>query len=130
MSLKSPEPLSDLLPYPPRIGWSQRCYDNCLTVFVVGELDLAVAAELRARLAEVVRTARTRTIVLELSGVRFIDAHCAGLIVGAHIAAGRQGRQLRVASLRPQPSRLFGLLGLEGLLAHAVGSGPIGSADE
>jgi anti-anti-sigma factor len=58
------------------------------------------------------------TIVLDLSDVRFIDAHSIGVIVTAWAAAKCRGRQLRVDGLQGMPARVFGLLGLEPLLAR------------
>jgi anti-sigma B factor antagonist len=105
---------------PSVIGWSQWYADNCLVVTIAGELDLAVSAELRERLGEAVRSARTATIELDLAAVRFIDAHCIGLIVAAAHAARRDGRVLRVVRLRGLPAKVFALIGFDAWLTHTV----------
>jgi anti-anti-sigma factor len=100
--------------------------EDCLVVVLTGELDLAVAAELRRRLAEVVRSARTATIELDLAAVRFIDAHCIGLIVAARDAARRDGRELWVVGLRGLPAKVFALVGLDTLLTRPVAGPDVG----
>jgi anti-sigma B factor antagonist len=98
-------------------GWSQRYADGGVVVHVAGELDLSTSAELRQRLMKVVESGRG-AVVLDLSDVRFIDAHSVGLIVAACAAARCRGRRLEVDGLRGIPARVFGLLELEPLLAH------------
>jgi anti-anti-sigma factor len=84
---------------------------------VAGQLDLSTSAELRQRLMSVVESGRAAVVVLDLWDVRFIDAHSVGLIVAAWSAARRRGRRLEVDRLRGIPAQVFGLLGLEPLLA-------------
>jgi len=103
---------------PGLFGWSQQCVDGAVVIHVAGELDLATAVELRRRLMRVAESGATAPIVLDLSDVRFIDAHSVGLIVTAWAAAKCQGRQLRVDGLHGITARVFGLLGLEPLLVH------------
>lgn len=102
---------------PDCFGWSQRCVDGTVVVHLAGELDLSTAEELGRRLMAVVESAADTPIVLDLSDVSFIDARSIGLIVGAWSAAKSRGRQLCVDGLHGIPARLFGLLGLERILA-------------
>jgi anti-anti-sigma factor len=69
-------------------------------------------------LMSVAESGGTATIVLDLSGVCFIDAGSIGLIVTAWAAAKCRGRQLRVDGLGGMPARLFGLLGLESMVSR------------
>lgn len=55
-------------------------------------------------------------VVLDLSEVRFIDAHSVGLIVAASAAAHRRRRTLIVEGLRGIPATVVRRLGLEPLL--------------
>ena len=98
--------------------WSQQCVDGAVVIHLAGELDLSTAVELRRRLMRVAESGAAATIVLDMSDVRFIDAHSVGLIVTAWAAAKCRGRQLRVDGLHGMPARVFGLLGLEPLLAR------------
>ncbi|WP_345630508.1 STAS domain-containing protein [Rugosimonospora acidiphila] len=93
---------------------------------LVGDFDLSTAGELRQLLMKVAESEATATIVLDLSGLRFIDAHSIGLIVTAWAAAKCRGRQLQVDGLRGVPALIFGLLGLEPLLAYEAGSNEAG----
>ena len=105
---------------PGHFGWSQRRVDGAVVVYLAGELDLGTAAEFRRRLMSVVESGAAATVVLDLSDVRFIDAHSAGLVVSAWAAAQSRGRELRVDGLHGVPARVFGLLGLERTLARGT----------
>lgn len=77
-------------------------------VDVIGELDVASAAELRARIARAAADS-TRPIVVELSGVSFVD--CAGL--GALLSAQtRLGRRLSLHGMSEPVAWLVELAGL------------------
>lgn len=97
-------------------GWSQRQIDGGVLVQVTGELDLSTSAELRQRLTKVVESSGGAVIVLDLSELRFLDAHSVGLILAAWTAARCRGGRLEVDGLHGIPERLFGVLGLERLL--------------
>jgi len=101
---------------PGRFGWSQHHVDGVDVVRLAGVLDLATGAELRDRLMSVVESSDAATIVLDLSEVRFIDAHSIGVIVAAWSAATGRGRQFRVDGARGVPALLFDLLGLAPIL--------------
>jgi anti-anti-sigma factor len=115
---------------PGRFAWSQLRIDDCVVVLLAGELDLSTAAELRRRLMSVVEADAPPRVVLDMSGVRYIDAHSIGLIVGAWSAAKSRGRQLYVDGLCGIPAQLFGLLGLEPMLVRRTReAGPGGDVD-
>lgn len=115
---------------PGRLGWSQRYVDGVVMVRLGGELDLSTAAELRRRLMRLAESGDAATIVLDLSEVGFIDAHSIGVIVDAWSTAKFHGRELCVEGLRGLPARIFGLLGLEAILARrALAASPGGDAD-
>ncbi len=105
---------------PGRFGWSQRQIDGRVIVHLTGELDLSTSAELRQRLTKVVESSHAAVVVLDLSGVRFIDAHTVDLIVDACEAARRRDRRLEVDGLRGITALVFGVLGIEPLLTHQV----------
>jgi anti-anti-sigma factor len=102
------------------LGWSQRRVAGGIVVHLAGELDLSNSAELRQRLMKVVESGRAAVVVLDLSNVSFIDAGSAGVIVEAWTAARCCGRRLVVDGLRGTPALVFGLLGLEPLLARRM----------
>jgi anti-anti-sigma factor len=110
---------------PSRFGWSQRSVDGAVVVQLAGELDISTAVELRRRLLQVARMDGTSSIVLDLSDVRFIDAHTVGLIFHARKTAAAHGRTLQVDGLRALPARMFSLLSWEPIMKH-----PDACADE
>jgi anti-anti-sigma factor len=100
--------------------WSQRRVGGRVVVGVAGELDISASRELRQRLAAVVELGAP-VVVLDLSDLRFIDAHCIGLIVAASHAARDRGLRLAVDGLRGTPALVFGLLGVRPLLSPGRG---------
>jgi anti-anti-sigma factor len=100
-----------------QFAWSQRPVGDGIVVWLAGELDLSTTAELRRRLMGVAGSETAATIVLDLSGVRYIDARSIGLIMAARAAAQSRGGELYVAGLHGIPARLLGLLGLDRILA-------------
>jgi anti-anti-sigma factor len=103
--------------------WSRQRAGDAEMIFLVGELDLAAAPELRRRLTSAVESSTATQITLDLSGVSFLDAGCTGVIVAAAEAAADRGRQLRVDGLSGIAERVFEVLGLEPMVALRVGAG-------
>jgi anti-anti-sigma factor len=104
--------------------WWQRSLDHdAAVVCLAGELDLSTAAELRQLLLKVAESGTAATVVLDMSDVRFIDAHSVGLIVGASKAAKVRGRVLQVDGLDGLPARVFRLVGLEPMLVRRTSGG-------
>ena len=112
--------------------WSQVTLDGAVVVRLAGELDLSTAAQFRQLLLKVAESGTATTVVLDMSDVRFIDAHSIGLIVGASQAAKVRGRVLQVDGLDGLPARLFRLVGLEPMLVRRTsgGDGVGGKADD
>jgi anti-sigma B factor antagonist len=102
--------------------WQRSLDDDAAVVCLAGELDLSTAAELR-QLLRVAESGTAATVVLDMSDVRFIDAHSIGLIVGASKAAKVRGRVLQVDGLDGLPARLFRLVGLEPMLVRRTSGG-------
>jgi len=98
------------------LGWTQHSVDGAVVVRLVGDLDLSTASQFGWQLRELTGA----TIVLDLSEVAFIDAHCTGLIVQAWEAAVADGHDLRVTGLHGIPARVFDVLGLAPTLGEDV----------
>lgn len=88
------------------------------TISLVGELDLANARLLEARLRESLR-AGNRTVVLDMRELTFIDSTGIAVLVAALREDG-DGRRLRfVPSDSPEVSRVLSLTGVEAKLPLA-----------
>ena len=94
------------------LGWTQHSVDGAVVVRLAGDLDLSTASQFGWQLRELTGAA----IVLDLSEVTFIDAHCVGLILRARDVAQTHGHELRVIGLHGIPARVFDMLGLAATL--------------
>lgn len=81
-------------------------------MLVTGELDLATSPQLDETLTEVL--AETEEVVLDLSGVTFIDSTGLSTILVGISSSKLNGGTLKISSmLTPQAQRLFELAGME-----------------
>jgi anti-anti-sigma factor len=84
--------------------------DGYAHVAISGDLDLTTAAALADQLAKLADLRPTR-LVIDMSGVTFLDCASARLLAGAS-AFLPPGRQLVLTSVRPPVRRLLELTGL------------------
>jgi anti-sigma B factor antagonist len=62
-----------------------------------------------------------RKLLLDLSGVRYIDSTRLGELIAAHITSTRQGARLRLVAVPPRIVELLEMAGLEGVFPrHAT----------
>jgi anti-sigma B factor antagonist len=80
-------------------------------ITVTGEVDIATIAGLRDRLFTLADT--SRSVIVDLDQVCFIDAAGLGALVGAARRADIHGASLQVVCGRPQTRELFRLAGLD-----------------
>jgi anti-sigma B factor antagonist len=80
-----------------------------ITLTFSGELDLAAAPALRAALHDHLEDT---DIVVDLSGVSFIDSTAIGVLVGAAKRAREAGHRVIVQNLQPVPSRVLTVAGV------------------
>jgi len=73
-----------------------------------GDLDLASAPELRARLGELAG----ENVTLDFSEVTFMDSTAVGVLVAAHDRSVLAGKRIRIHGVQPGQLRLFELMGL------------------
>jgi anti-anti-sigma factor len=83
-------------------------------VALTGELDIASAPELDRQLRELERS-RPGHLVLDLSGLDFMDSSGIALLIRAQRAANTAGHEL---SLRPGPAQVQRLFELTGSFGH------------
>ena len=89
-----------------RLSWTEHSADGVTMVRLADDLDILTASQFERRLRQIVDV----SIVLDLSAVTFIDAHCTGLIVRAWDAANTRGHELRVVGLHGVSARVFEVL--------------------
>lgn len=84
-------------------------------VAVAGEVELHSAAQLRAALLQACEV-EAPCLVVDLSGVHFMDSSGIGVIVGALKRARERGGSLSLVGLQPRVRRIFEITGLLGAL--------------
>ena len=87
---------------------------DAVVIYVRGEIDMATAARLRDAIEP--HLGPGQTIVLELSGVTFMDSSCLGVLVQARGSLTADGGSLMLRNPSTMARRLVTIAGLEGLL--------------
>lgn len=101
-------------------------------LWLSGELDACVAGRLGRRLREHVATCHDAVVVVDLSGVTFIDCSGVDVLVTAHEELAEHDRLLWLRALHPSAQHLFGLLrrmDSRPLVDQALGAADHGAAD-
>jgi len=88
------------------------------TVFLTGEMDLDCADVLREAVAEATRGAET--VVLDFSGVSFIDSSGTGIFVRLCLDLKSQGTPLVARNLTPAVRGVFDMLRVRDLVGEEV----------
>lgn len=79
---------------------------HTVVVAIHGDTDMHVVDELGARLNEIIDEAPA-ALVLDLSGVTFLDSMALGVLLGSLRRLGETGGRLRVVTQRPEIRRIF-----------------------
>ena len=77
-----------------------------LVVGVYGDTDMHVVDELKVRLSEAIDEAPT-ALVLDLTGVTFLDSMALGVLLGGLKRLGEMGGRLRVVTPQAEIRRIF-----------------------
>lgn len=85
---------------------------STVTLAVTGEVDVSNASELRTQADVVLADGFTGELVVDLSGVPYIDSTGIGVLVGAAHRAQEAGASLAVANPQKNVERVLGLLGV------------------
>lgn len=88
------------------------------TIRLSGELDLATADDVEKELARVEAT-DAGSIVLDLSGLTFMDSTGVRLVVNAHTRTRAEGRRLTLMRGQAAVQRVMELSGVDALLPFA-----------
>lgn len=81
------------------------------TVVVEGEVDVATAPALRDELYRLIEQS-SREVVVDLSGMDFIDSTGLGVFVGALKRAREGGGGIQLRGLKPSARKVFEITGL------------------
>ena len=81
-----------------------------VTVVVCGDIDVATARELNDNLQAVERS--SRDVIVDLTGVGFIDAAALRVLILSHRRLAATGRHLTLYNVSGPPSRVLLLAGL------------------
>jgi anti-sigma B factor antagonist len=87
-----------------------------LIVGVSGEIDMDTAPDLEKALIEAATVGGQRVIV-DLTGVSFMDSSGLGALVGGHTRLVQSGGDLQIVVSRPLTRRLFEVTALDQVLA-------------
>jgi anti-sigma B factor antagonist len=82
-----------------------------VTVAVIGELDIATVPKFTTRVNDLVRRGRLRELILDLSGLAFIDAGGLRALTELRTRIERQDAVLVLDGVPPQMRRLMRIIG-------------------
>ena len=104
-------------------GWLIRTEPTAATsaVAVIGELDLAVAPDLEAAIADAFACASER-VVIDLSGATFIDSSGITALLRAHRHALARSVALAIIPAPDPVQSVFGLVGVDSVLPFTAPS--------
>jgi anti-sigma B factor antagonist len=88
--------------------------ESAVCLALEGELDLASVADLNKQLTAAART--EKHLVVEMSGLRYIDSTGAKALLDAHRIFKQTGRKIALAAVSPMTRRILTVLGVEQVL--------------
>ena len=86
-----------------------------LTAYLIGEIDHHSAALLRSEIDSSIELNMPSMVILDFSGVTFMDSSGIGLIMGRYKVVSKSGGKLHVRGVTPQNYKVMKLAGLERL---------------
>ena len=90
--------------------------EGATIIEVAGELDLHSAPQLRAEAVRAIESQSPPRIIIDLSGVTFLDSTGVGVLVGALKRAREAGGALQFCNAQTRVNRIFEITGLIGAL--------------
>ncbi len=85
---------------------------NGLVVRLTGELDHSAAEGLRRELDRLIAETGAKQLLLDLSGLTFMDSSGIGLIIGRYKKMARRGGSVAVIAANRRIDKLFDMAGL------------------
>jgi stage II sporulation protein AA (anti-sigma F factor antagonist) len=90
--------------------------NGAMTVWLIGEIDHHSARRIREKADTELYKKRPKTLVLDFSGVTFMDSSGVGLVIGRYKTARALGCGTAVRAVRPRERRILELSGLQHLI--------------
>lgn len=90
--------------------------DNTVWASINGEVDMDVAPAWREALDRQLAQSMARNLVLDFSGVRFIDSSGLGVVLGRYKRVASRGGQVKIVGAGSQVYRILTLSGFAGLM--------------
>ena len=102
---------------------------GCTTVKISGELDISTAPELRERLLAILNRHVPSRLILDLSGLEFMDSSGVAVLVNTERRARLLGRTVALVAPRPPVRRILRVCGVDQYLpifddVSAASAGP------
>ena len=91
---------------------------STLIVRIETELDQRAAAQIRGELDGLLRDPMIRHLVLDLSGITFMDSSGIGLIIGRYKLLAKRGGSVSVKNADARVNRIFEMSGLYRIVAR------------
>ena len=107
-----------------RYRFEVRRRDRLLVVRLLGEIDHHSALALREDLDELILRERPARLVLDLSGIEFMDSSGLGLLMGRYRLMQEIGGVMAIAAPNPAVLRILRLAGMERFME--IGEAPRG----
>lgn len=87
-----------------------------LIVSLDGEIDHHSAAEIREGLDKMIAVSRPKVMVLELSGIDFMDSSGLGLVLGRYRRLNEMGSQMVIKNPGARTEKIFAMAGVDKLI--------------
>lgn len=92
---------------------------GAVAVRLKGELDHSEARRLREEMDALIDETGAKRLLLDLSGLDFMDSSGIGLIIGRYKRMKRRGGSVEVVGSNPRIDRIFDMAGLYQLVGRA-----------
>lgn len=93
-------------------------------VTAIGELDMAEEARFREAVLDPLRQQSVNRVVVDLGGLRFMDASGANVLIHAHQEAMRRAKRFHIVNVCGMPRRVLEILGVCDALTSTSGPPP------
>ena len=92
---------------------------GAVAVRLTGEVDHSEARRLREELDALIDETGAKRLLLDLSGLDFMDSSGIGLVIGRYKRMKRRGGSVEVVASNPRIDRIFDMAGLYQLVGRA-----------